>query len=227
MKATGIRYSDPLSIAEDDREALRRFFLTDLPTPLSNTDEKGRRQLKMERDDKRRFLSYELGHLTLKAALSTRDDEYPVYNKDTMVFQRAKAKRVIRECLASIEAKYSEKAFSGNEHTAFIAEVASDLSEKLSRYLREGRFRIGAAQKLVNAHLKYLWTAGFCQEPPHCPIDGIIRDHAGISYSWTRSDSIEEYSRAIEALKRIASRRGRTLAQFELESFRRREDEEL
>jgi hypothetical protein len=183
--------------------------------------------MKMERDDKRRFLSYELGLLTLKAALSTRDDEYPVYNKNTKVFQRAKAKRAIRECLATIEAKYSERAIPEDEHTAFIVDVASDLSEKLSRYLHEGRFRIGVAQKLVNVHLKYLWTACFCPEPPHCPIDGIIRDRAGISYNWTQSDSIEEYSRAIDALRRIASNSGLTLAQWELESFRRREDEEL
>ena len=181
----------------------------------------------MDRDDKRRFLSYELGLLTLKAALPTRDKEYPVYNKDTKVFQRAKAKRVIRECLAAIEAKYSEKVVSEDKHTAFIADVATDLSGKLFRYLHEGRFRIGVAQKLVNVHLKYLWTAGYCPEPPHCPIDGIIRDRAGIRFIWTQSDSIEEYSRAIETLRMIASKKGHTLAQWELETFRRREDEEL
>ena len=181
----------------------------------------------MDRDDKRRFLSYELGLLTLKAALSTRDDQYPVYNKATKVFQRTEAKRAIRECLATIEAMYSEEAIPEDEHTAFIADIATDLSAKLSCYLHQGRFRIGIAQKLVNVHLKYLWTAGYCQEPTHCPIDGIIRDHAGISYNWTRSDSIEEYRRAIEALRRIASKRGLTLAQWELESFRRREDEIL
>ncbi len=180
----------------------------------------------MERDDKKRFLFYELGLLTLKAALSTRDDEYPVYNKGTKVFQRTKAKRVLRNYLATIEAKYSENVISEDEHTAFIAEVASDLSGKLFGYLHNGKFRIGVAQKLINVHLKYLWTAGFCPEPPHCPIDGIIRDHAGISYNWTRSDSIEEYSLAIEALRRIASAQGRTLAQWELESFRRRDDED-
>lgn len=181
----------------------------------------------MEREDRRRFLSYGLGLLTLKAALSTRDGEYPIYNKDAKVSQRAKAKRTIRECLATIEAGYSGKAIPENQHTAFIAEVASDLSDKLFHWLHKGRFRIGVAQKLVNVHLKYLWAAGFCQELPHCPIDGIIRDLAGISYNWTRSDSIEEYTQAIEALKRIASSRGRTLARWELESFRRSEDEEL
>ena len=178
-------------------------------------------------NDKKRFLSYELGLLTLKAALSTRDDQYPVYDKGRKMHQRSEPKRVLRKLLAMIERKYSENSISEAEHVAFIAEVAAALSNQLTRYLHNGRFRVGVAQKLVNVHLKYLWTAGFCPEPPHCPIDGIIRDAAGIDYVWTRSDSIEEYKEAIADLKAIAESKGRTLAQWELETFRRREDEEL
>lgn len=178
-------------------------------------------------NDKNRFLAYELGILTLKASLSTRDDEYPVYDKSRKTHQRSHAKRVLREFLAMIERKYSESSISETEHVTFIVEVAADLSNQLTPYLHNGRFRIGVAQKLVNVHLKYLWTAGFCLEPPHCPIDGIIRDAAGIDYVWTRSDSIKEYEEAIADLKAIAETKGRTLAQWELETFRRREDEEL
>jgi hypothetical protein len=181
----------------------------------------------MEKDYKKRFLSYELGLLTLKAALSTRDDEYPIYNKDTKVFQRTNAKRVLREHLTTVEAKYSQNKVSEDTHIAFISDTASELSKKLSRYLHQGKFRIGVAQKLINVHLKYLWTAGLCPEPPHCPIDGIIRDFAGISYNWTRSDSVDEYLQAIAVLKKKASVAGCSLAQWELESFKRREDEGL
>jgi hypothetical protein len=126
-----------------------------------------------------------------------------------------------------IETKYSENNISEADHVTFIAKVAADLSNKLARYFHNGRFRIGVAQKLVNVHLKYLWTAGFCPEPPHCPIDGIIRDMAGIEYVWTRSDSIEEYKAAISDLKKIAETKGQTLAQCELGAFRRRDDEEI
>lgn len=178
-------------------------------------------------NNKRRFLSYELGLLTLKAALSTRDDNYPIYDREIRAYQRSKPKKVLRELLVKIEKKYSETNISEAEHVALIDEVAADLSIKLSRYLHNGRFRIGVAQKLINVHLKYLWTAGFCSEPPHCPIDGIIRDFAGIDFIWTQSDSIEEYKAAIEKLKVIAKTAGQTLAQWELEKFRRRDDEEL
>jgi hypothetical protein len=178
-------------------------------------------------NNKRRFLSYELGLLTLKAALSTRDGEYPIYDKGSKTYQRSNAKRVIRDLLAEIETKYSQNNISEIEHVDFIAEVAANLSNKLTRYLHNGKFRVGVAQKLVNVHLKYLWTAGFCPEPLHCPIDGIIRDIAGIGYTWTQSDSIEEYKAAIADLKAIAGTKGQTLAQWELDTFRRREDEEL
>ena len=178
-------------------------------------------------NDRRRFLSYELGLLTLKAALSTRDDKYPVYDKGTKIWQRSQAKKVLREWLAVIEEKYSKSGITEAEHVAFIAEVSEKLSNQLAHCLHDGRFRVGVAQKLVNVHLKYLWTAGFCPEPPHCPIDGIIRDAAGIGYLWTRSDSIEEYKEAIADLKTISETKDLTLAQWELETFRRRGDEEL
>jgi hypothetical protein len=177
--------------------------------------------------NKRRFLSYELGLLTLKAALSTRDGEYPVYDKGSKTHQRSKAKRILRDLLAEIERTYSNISISEAEHIDFISKVADDLSIRLNRYLHNGRFRVGVAQKLVNVHLKYLWTAGLCPEPPHCPIDGIIRDIAGIDYTWTQSDSIAEYKAAIANLKILAEAKGCPLAQWELEVFRRREDEEL
>ena len=178
-------------------------------------------------NNKRRFLSYELGLMTLKAALSTRDGEYPVYDKGSKPYQRSKPKKILRDLLTEIERKYSDKSLSEAEHINFISKVVENLSNRLTRYLHNGRFRVGVAQKLVNVHLKYLWTAGFCPEPPHCPIDGIIRDIAGIDYSWTQSDSIEEYKSAIADLKKLAEAKGCTLAQWELEVFRRREDEEL
>ena len=39
-------------------------------------------------DNKKRFLCYELGLLSLKAALSTRNGEAPIYAKDIKTYQR-------------------------------------------------------------------------------------------------------------------------------------------
>lgn len=171
---------------------------------------------------KGRFLRYELGLLSLKAALSTRDGEWPIYDGSRKVFQRGKAKRAFRSVLNDIEMKYAASRITEDEHVAYIETVANQLSRNLADDLHDGRFRIGVAQKLVNIHLKYLWTAGLCQEPPHCPIDGIIRDAAKLDYAWTRSDSIEEYTNAIAALKIAAN--GTSLSEWELQNFKRRED---
>jgi F420-0:gamma-glutamyl ligase-like protein len=160
--------------------------------------------------------------LSLKAALSTRDGEAPVYAKGVKVHQRKKEKKVFRDVLESLEAMYSKGDVVEANHVDFIRRTADDISKALGNKLHNSRFRIGILQKLVNLHLKYLWTAGFIQEPPHCPIDGIIRDKAKINYDWTTSDSIEEYKQAVVDLKKVAN--GRSLAVWELDEFRRRDE---
>lgn len=177
-----------------------------------------------EDENKRRFLIYELGLLSLKAALSTRDDKFPIYSSTRKLHQRSGAKKAFRSLLAEIEYRYANAQIPEADHIRFIEETANSLSAKLKPDLHKGRLRIGVAQKLINLHLKYLWTAGFCPEPPHCPIDGIIRDEANIEYNWTQSDCIKDYQKAIERLKQIARIKGQSLSQWELDSFRRRDD---
>jgi hypothetical protein len=171
---------------------------------------------------KRAFLSYELGVLTLKAALSTRDDAYPVYARNATRMQLAAAQDAIRAVLPIVEKQYSQIAGQKSDdlHMQFIVETADQLSDAHCVALHNGRFRIGIAQKLINLHLKYLWTAALIPEPPHCPLDGIIRDIANLEYDWTSSDSIDDYKCAIYALKHVAT--PRTLSVWELEEFRRR-----
>lgn len=172
---------------------------------------------------KKRFLCYELGLLSLKAALSTRDGEAPVYAKGIKIHQRKKEKKVFRGILEKLEDMYVKGGVTEHQHTEFIRQTADDVSAELGNRLHNGRLRIGVAQKLINLHLKYLWATGYIEEPPHCPIDGIIRDKAKISYDWTTNDSIEDYKQAVTSLKRVANER--SLSVWELEEFRRRDEE--
>lgn len=174
-------------------------------------------------NDKKRFLCYELGLLSLKAALSTRDGDAPVYAKGVKNHQRKKEKKVFRNVLEKLEAMYAKDGVKENEHLEFIQKTADNVSKELGIKLHNGRFRIGVAQKLINLHLKYLWATGFINEPFHCPIDGIIRDHANISYNWTTNDSIEDYKKAIVELRKVAG--DQSLSVWELEAFRRRDQE--
>lgn len=179
-------------------------------------------------DFKKRFLTYELGLLSLKGALSTRDKNYPIYSQEARYdYQRSKVKKHLRQFLSIIESKYNEGTIVGDEHIRFILDSSNNLSAELAPYLSNGRFRVGVTQKLINLHLKYLWVAGLCPEPPHCPIDGIVRDSSGITYDWIQSDSIEDYIQAISQLNKIAISKGFSLSRWELESFRRRGDKQL
>ena len=173
--------------------------------------------------EKKRFICYELGLLSLQGALPTRDDASPVYAKNVKFHQRKKEKKVFREVLENLEKIYLAGKVTEEQHIAFIKKTADDVSLKLGAKLHNSRFRIGVSQKLINLHLKYLWATGHSLEPPHCPIDGIIRDKTTIKYNWTTSDSIEEYTQAIFALKKLANEK--SLAIWELETFRRRDQE--
>lgn len=173
-------------------------------------------------NNKKRFLSYELGLLSLKAALSTRNDKAPVYAKEIESHQRKEEKKVFRRILDKLEPMYAKGEITEEQHLRFIEQTALDVSKELENSLHNGRFRIGVTQKLINLHLKYLWATGYIKEPPHCPIDGIIRKKAKISYDWTTDDSIEAYKRAISDLKAVGDTR--TLAEWELEEFRRRDE---
>ncbi|WP_133493442.1 hypothetical protein [Alcanivorax sp. 24] len=180
----------------------------------------------MPSEHKNRFISYELGLLTIKAALSTRDKEFTVYKETIKSHQRTPAKEAIREVLDEIEIMYSPVLFP-EDHAKHIENTAKKLTDKIGKYLKGDRFRIGITQKLINMHLKYLWCSNLISEPPHCPIDGIIRDKAKIcdpsfSYDWIKSDCIEEYKSAVISLENIAKKRGKSIAQWELHEFKRR-----
>lgn len=172
--------------------------------------------------DKKRFLCYELGLLSLKAALSTRDADAPVYAKGIKFHKRVKERKILRCIIENLEQTYVNGGITEDLHIKFIEKTADNISEELGDKLYNSRFRIGVAQKLINLHLKYLWAIGYIEEPPHCPIDGIIRDNANIKYDWTTNDSIEDYMKAIEDLKKVAN--GKSLSLWELEMFRRRDD---
>ena len=174
-------------------------------------------------EDKIEFLRYEVGILTLKAALSTRAVDAPIYSDACNQHQRAPIKGALRRELRELETAYSYGNISSVDHCEYIAALANRMSQTYSDSLHNERFRYGISQKLINLHLKYLWSIGLVKEPPHCPLDGIVRDLANLNYNWTKSDSQEEYMEAIRALKELAQ--PRSLSVWELQEFRRREQE--
>jgi hypothetical protein len=166
------------------------------------------------------FLIYEIGLLSLKAALSTRATAWPIYSSACDASQRQKVKHEFRNVLDGIFTKYSNGGVTEREHVEYIENLSLTFSADHASALHNGRLRFGVAQKLINIHLKYLWVAGFCPEPLHCPLDGIVRDLASLDYDWISSDSKSEYVNAIARLRKKSA--PRSLSVWELQEFRRR-----
>ena len=118
---------------------------------------------------------------------------------------------------------------SHEENIESLAEAASEIGKDL---LRSGGYRIGTAQKLLNLQLKYLWCLGLVARPPQCPpppppppVDSIIlkKLNPADRVSWTQITEIEVYRRVIGKLEELASSKGESLAQWELEEFDRKD----
>ncbi|WP_367359828.1 hypothetical protein ACJ77P_11715 [Syntrophus buswellii] len=127
-------------------------------------------------------------------------------------------KRDLEGYLRRIETQYQQNV-SSEKHLRTIAGVAKGMSDKHGHILKNGRFRVGIAQKAVNIYLKLLWCYGWIPEPPHCPIDSIVLAEIGDRRTkWTKMDDIEDYRDAIERIQAHIQRTGpkMSLSKWEL-----------
>ncbi len=112
-----------------------------------------------------------------------------------------------------------------------IEELSNTVTQKHENILYHNRFRIGISQKIINLLLKYYWSMGKINTPPHCPYDGIIKAYAcGADYrdivngnnlpNWTDLDDINAYKDTMKILTQIAKRDVfDSLAKWELQKF--------
>ena len=107
-------------------------------------------------------------------------------------------------------------AANESAHFAAIEGLSEGLSTECGSLLKNGRFRIGSAQKALNLFLKYYWCAGWLPEPPHCPFDAIVlrQIKSWDGPTWTVLDSLADYRRLVEKAKEVAG--GEKLARWEL-----------
>ncbi|MCW0131865.1 hypothetical protein [Burkholderia pseudomallei] len=108
-------------------------------------------------------------------------------------------------------------------HIANLLALAEHASAVGVEILADGRYRVGVAQKLLNLALKYFWCGGFIAKPPHCPVDRIMLEMGGsTNICWTQMRSIDEYLLAIRELRHCADAERQSLADWELNHYRRR-----
>ncbi|MFH1079442.1 MAG: hypothetical protein V1766_04130 [Pseudomonadota bacterium] len=161
--------------------------------------------------EKDTFLRNEFLTMSIFAALGRSN----TYSKSASETSKSLFRNALREKLCEIAWRYNSP-ITEEWHLSNIAELSDNLTSKFSDCLRNGRFRIGIAQKALNLYLKYLWCAGLIPLPPHCPFDSIVIGHlSGCGdLNWTSIDSNEDYLRLVRAAENIAQ--SKTLSEWEL-----------
>lgn len=177
------------------------------------------------RDHKSEFLTGEIRFLTLQAALSTRNRDFPVYAVDGASSKRPQFRQALIGCLEGAKDKFVDGWVSNRRHCRQIEALSDELSSMgFGELLHNGRFRIGVAQKALNLYLKYLWCLGEVAEPPHCPFDNIIistLDNCG-GINWTEFDDSLTYEHLVHQARLKAEALDLSLGEWELQEFNRR-----
>ena len=160
------------------------------------------------------FLRNELFSLTLMATVQRAG----VYAPGSREKNRREFQTTLRGQLESTAEGYANQV-TEEEHIRSIVDLAARLTSSHANVLKNGRFRIGTAQKALNLYLKYLWCLGKIGPPPHCPFDfqilKTLPNYTGPS--WTKLDREEDYRALVEAAK--AKAQGSSLAAWELRTY--------
>ena len=149
-------------------------------------------------------------------------------------FRDATKSIIIEEMAPDYREGVSEK-----KHNTNIVRLSEKMSKSYKRILKDKKFKIGRAQKLLNLYLKYLWVAGEIPPPPHCPFDRIViheimARHCDfdeeikeklLAVKWTELDWIEDkngelgYRSLVKYAKQCKGDKYPSLAEWELVEY--------
>ncbi len=139
-----------------------------------------------------------------------------VYSSNVSALDKSKFSKYFRSRLKSLESAYFNQP-NEIEHIEIIESFREDISKEYGHLLLDNKLRFGTAQKAVNLYVKFLWTLGYIEEqPPHCPIDGIVLKSVGLKDKWTELDCRQRYKQIIELVRQEASEKELTIAEWEI-----------
>jgi hypothetical protein len=176
--------------------------------------------LNISDSDLRNFLEREAISSAWRAS-TQRANIFRIKNdKNVPKFKKEILKFIVGELIPQYKNKVSEEQHS--ENIEQLVACGTELGKKWE-LLREHGYKFGTAQKLLNVLLKYNWCFGIVEEPPHCPIDRIILDHAerGHGIKWTSITKRQDYESAIELIRKQANSRELSIAVWELREYAR------
>ena len=172
----------------------------------------------------------EASHASIIAAFQTRKER--IYNKEySPNNDRWKMREYMRSQLEEVAKQYVDIHINEDTHMQNISIFAKAISDEFQDILKDGKLRIGIAQKALNLYLKYLWCHGKIKEPQHCPFDRIIINKlyskldkqtkidwvaAGSGrFKWTETDEMNDYKAWVKAAKEVVGK-DQSIAEWEL-----------
>jgi hypothetical protein len=162
-----------------------------------------------------KFMKNECFTLTMLGALG----RSKTYVKSATHKEKEHVRKLLHCKLVEVAERYKNPV-DEDEHVKNIREIADAITNEFASALRNGRFRIGIAQKCLNLYLKYLWCLGEIPEPPHCPFDGRIINKVLPKIQrlkWTELESEEDYLTLVGEARSLAI--GTSLAKWELNAW--------
>ena len=165
-------------------------------------------------DEREDFIEAELFQLTV-GAVTQRGS---VYAPGLSEKARRPVHETLRQLLVDVSPQYDSGGITDERHMENIDQIAQAITLRHVALLRDGRFRIGSAQKALNLHLKYRWCLRQIPMPPHCPFDAyVLRAIPAWRTPWTRIESIRQYADLVTAARAAAGRQA--LAEWELSLY--------
>ena len=141
-----------------------------------------------------------------------------LYNENTSETKKKDFRnRVIGWIEKELLEQYSSEIDS-EKHEENLEKLIQKGSEFGKDILKDGKYPLSVAQKLLNLQLKYLWCYNIKAKPPHCPVDRIIMNQLRPKdrKPWTKIKKLSEYKTIISKLEQIADQNDQSLADWEL-----------
>lgn len=156
----------------------------------------------------------------LSKAMSSASQHNGIFNLNQTV-DKAEIKEYWQQLLQEKSEKYKNKV-SEEDFLIDIKNIKQSFNVKYTG------FRISHAQKSFALFLKHLWLMGEIQMPPLPALDKNILNYVGDKHtSWTKIDSIDEYTKVMNLIKDRAKKEGLHVTIWELLRFANVEDSDL
>jgi hypothetical protein len=179
------------------------------------------------------FLNNEIWILTFGAAFQRAN----IYKKNALSEQKGYFKTMTKAFIEDVVLNnYKTGKISDEQHIENIKRI-SEYSANFSELFEKGKINFGIAQKMLNLYLKYQWSLGSIEEPPHFPVDRIIQGElnkaarqAGTTIvellPWTQFEDEKHYLKVIDGARELILKNDSyakySLPELELELFNRR-----